>query len=63
MDDTKEIESDTQALRRSSRDKTKTKRLTYLKLRNPLIGIVQSLFQSLSEAVTSSIETHEIKVV
>lgn len=52
-----------QAVRRSSRERTKPKLLTYPQLGNPLVSIVQSLFQSLSEAVTNSIEVHEIRVV
>lgn len=52
-----------QPLRRSSRERTRPKLLTYPQLGNPLVSIVQSLFQSLSEAVSNSIEVHEIKVV
>lgn len=52
-----------QSVRRSSRERTKPKHLTYPQLGNPLVGIVQSLFQSLSEAVTGSIEIHDIQVV
>lgn len=52
-----------QTVRRSSRERTKPKLLTYPQLGNPLVSIVQSLFQSLSEAVTSSIEIHKIQVV
>lgn len=52
-----------QALRRSSRERLKPKLLTYPELGNPLVSIVQSLFQSLSDAVTNTIEGHEIKVV
>lgn len=52
-----------QAAKRPSRQKTKPKFLTYPKLGNPLVSVVQSLFQSLSEAVTSSIEIPEIQLV
>lgn len=52
-----------QALRRSSRERIKPKLLTYPELGNPLVSIVQSLFQRLSDAVTNTIEVHEIKVV
>lgn len=52
-----------QSVRRSLRERKTPKQLTYPQLGNPLISIVQSLFQSISEAVTSSIEVHDIKVV
>lgn len=52
-----------QADKRPSRQRTKPKILTYPKLGNPLVSVVQSLFQSLSEAVTGSIEIPEIRLV
>lgn len=62
--DNKEHDPETeQAVRRSSRERTKPKLLTYPQLGNPLVSIVQSLFKSLSEAVTNSVEIHEIQVV
>ncbi|CAG5866853.1 unnamed protein product [Menidia menidia] len=50
-----------QADKRPSRQRTRPKILTYPKLGNPLVSVVQSLFQSLSEAVTGSIEIPEIR--
>ena len=52
-----------QNVRRSIRERKMPKQLTYPQLGNPLNSVVQSLFQSLSEEVTGSIELHEIKVV
>uniref|UniRef100_A0A1A8PLB6 Gypsy retrotransposon integrase-like protein 1 n=2 Tax=Nothobranchius rachovii TaxID=451742 RepID=A0A1A8PLB6_9TELE len=52
-----------QSVRRSHRERKMPKQLTYPQLGNPLISIVQSLFQSLSDAVIDSIELHEVKVV
>lgn len=43
------------SLRRSSRQGRPTRRLTYNELGNPLVTIVQTLFQSLSTAVTKSL--------
>lgn len=49
-------ESETQCtVRRSSRQREQSKRLTYPELGNPLVSIVHSLFQSLSTAITDSI--------
>ncbi|XP_038160147.1 uncharacterized protein LOC119795956 [Cyprinodon tularosa] len=47
------------SLRRSQRVHTKPKRLDYVKLGNPLIMVVNSLFQGLSEALTSSMNGFE----
>ncbi|XP_030615062.1 uncharacterized protein LOC115801406 [Archocentrus centrarchus] len=47
------------SLRRSQRVHTKPKRLDYVKLGNPLIMVVNSLFQGLSEALTSSLNGFE----
>lgn len=43
------------AVRRSSRQREQSKRLTYPELGNPLVTIVQSLFQSLSTVITDSL--------
>lgn len=40
--------------RRSTRERTQPKALTYPELGNPLVSVVQSLFQSLSSAITES---------
>jgi len=50
-----ETESENNCLRRSTREKKATRQLTYPELGNPLVTVVQSLFQSLSEAVTDSL--------
>lgn len=42
-------------LRRSTRDRKAPERLTYPELGNPLVTIVQSLFQSLTQVITESI--------
>lgn len=42
-------------VRRSSRQREQSKRLTYPELGNPLVTIVQSLFQSLSTVITDSL--------
>ena len=42
------------SLRRSSRQREPTRRLTYPELGNPLVTVVQALFQSLSMAITKS---------
>ena len=42
------------SLRRSSRQRGPTRRLTYPELGNPLVTVVQALFQSLSMAITKS---------
>uniref|UniRef100_A0A3B3SGH8 Gypsy retrotransposon integrase-like protein 1 n=1 Tax=Paramormyrops kingsleyae TaxID=1676925 RepID=A0A3B3SGH8_9TELE len=42
-------------LRRSSRQREPMRRLTYPELGNPLVTIVQTLFQSLSSAITNSL--------
>lgn len=46
---------DTQSMRKSSRHRAPTKIFTYPELGNPLITVVQSLFQSLSTAITDSL--------
>lgn len=47
------------SLRRSNRLQAKPKRLHYVNLGNPLITVVNSLFQGLSEALTSSLNGFE----
>lgn len=46
-------------LRRSSRQREETERLTYFQLGNPLSYVVQSLFQGLSTALVSSLNSVE----
>lgn len=64
-----ETESGREHLRRSTRDRKGTRRLTYPELGNPLVQIVQSLFQSLHEVITNSLtessfsEPHRVMTV
>lgn len=52
-----ESESETQpTVRRSTRQRAKTRTLTYPELGNPLVTVVQSLFKSLSSAITESLD-------
>ena len=46
---------DREHIRKSSRHREPVERLTYRELGNPLVTIVQSLFQSLSTAITASL--------
>ncbi len=55
MDQT-DIQTEGDCSRRPVRDRKATKRLTYPELGNPLITIVQSLFQTLSDVFTDSLE-------
>lgn len=50
------------SLRRSTRLKEKPRKLTYPALGNPLVSIVQSLFQSLSTAVSNSLTEPSIEL-
>ncbi len=54
--DQTDIQTEGYCSRRPIRDRKVTKRLTYPKLGNPLVTIVQSLFQSLSDVFTDSLE-------
>lgn len=45
-------EVETSAVRRSSRHREQSKRLTYPELGNPMVTIVQSLFQNLGSVIT-----------
>jgi len=54
MDQT-ETEIERGCFRRSTRDRKAPNRLTYPELGNPLVTVVQSLFQSLSEVITHSL--------
>lgn len=53
--ETAKEQNDENFIRKSNRVRQKPKKFTYPELGNPLISIVQSLFQSLSTAVTDSI--------
>lgn len=50
-----QTETERGCFRRYTRDRRTTKRLTYPELGNPLVTIVQSLFQSLSDVITDSL--------
>ncbi len=54
--DQTDIQTEGDCSRRPVRDRKATKRLTYPELGNPLITIVQSLFQTLSDVFTDSLE-------
>jgi len=51
-----DIQIEGECSRRPIRDRKATKRLTYPELGNPLVTIVQSLFQSLSDVFTDSMK-------
>lgn len=55
MDQT-DVQTEVDCSKRPIRDRKATKRLTYPELGNPLVTIVQSLFQTLSDVVTESLE-------
>ena len=55
-------DAETEPLRRSTRDRKPIERLTYPELGNPIVTIVQSLFQSLTDAFTDS-KPHRIIIV
>lgn len=55
MDQT-DVQTEVDCSKRPIRDRKATKRLTYPELGNPLVTIVQSLFQILSDVVTESLE-------
>ncbi len=54
--DQTDIQTEGDCSRRPIRDRKATKRLTYPELGNPLVTIVQSLFQTLSDVFTDSLE-------
>lgn len=54
--DQTDIQTEGDCSKRPIRDRKATKRLTYPELGNPLVTIVQSLFQTLSDVFTDSLE-------
>ena len=52
-----QIENETVQVRRSNRDKTHPKRLTYPSLGNPLVVVMQSIFNGLDKALQIALET------
>ncbi|KAF7690681.1 hypothetical protein HF521_012485 [Silurus meridionalis] len=55
--DQSDIQTQDDCSRRPIRDRKAAKRLTYPELGNPLVTVVQSLFQTLSEVLTDSLKS------